>query len=86
MGAPGPLKDPGHPSRDPDPSDVKPLPGAAAFLGMGTSAAVLVAVGVVLGLWGDNAWHTSPILLMVGIVLGLAAAVASVVTQIRKYL
>jgi ATP synthase protein I len=57
-----------------------------AFLGMGLSAATCVGVGVVLGVWGDSAWHTAPALLVVGLLLGLAAAVASVVAQIRKYL
>jgi F0F1-type ATP synthase assembly protein I len=71
----------------PDRSDgMKPLPGAAAFLGMGLSAAVCVALGVWLGIWGDSTWHTSPALLVVGLVLGLAAATSMVVTQIRKYL
>jgi ATP synthase protein I len=53
---------------------------------MGLSAAVLVAIGVVLGVWADATWHTAPTLLVVGLVLGLAAAVLSVVGQIRKYL
>jgi F0F1-type ATP synthase assembly protein I len=53
---------------------------------MGTSAAACVGVGVGLGVWADSAWHTAPALLMVGLLLGLAAAVASVVSQIRKYL
>jgi F0F1-type ATP synthase assembly protein I len=65
---------------------MKPLPGAAAFLGMGLSAAVSVGIGVGLGLWADSAWHTAPALLVVGLILGVAAAVLSVVGQIRKYL
>jgi F0F1-type ATP synthase assembly protein I len=65
---------------------MKSLPGAAAFLGMGLSAAVCVAIGVVLGLWADSAWHTAPVLLLVGLVLGVTAAALSVVGQIRKYL
>jgi len=79
---------------EPEPSDaapadadgIKPLPGAAAFLGMGLSAAVCVAIGVGLGLWADSAWHTAPALLVVGLLLGLAAATLGVVGQIRKYL
>jgi len=67
-------------------SEPKPLPGAAAFLGMGLSAAVCVAIGVGLGIWGDSAWHTSPVLLLVGLVLGLVAAVFLVISQIREYL
>ena len=50
------------------------LPGAVAFLGMGLSAAVCVAIGVGLGLWADSAWHTAPALLIVGLLLGVAAA------------
>ena len=65
---------------------MKPLPGAAAFLGMGLSAAVCVALGVWLGIWADSAWHTSPALLVVGLLLGLGAATSLVVMQIRKYL
>ena len=68
------------------PEPVKPLPGAVAFLGMGLSAAVCVAIGVGLGLWADSAWHTAPVLLIVGLLLGVAAAGAMVVGQIRKYL
>jgi F0F1-type ATP synthase assembly protein I len=68
------------------PETVKPLPGVAAFLGMGLSAAVCVAIGVGLGLWADSAWHSAPALLVVGLLLGLAAATLMVVGQIRKYL
>jgi F0F1-type ATP synthase assembly protein I len=65
---------------------MKPLPGAVAFLGMGLSAAVCVAIGVWLGVWADSAWHTAPAMLVVGLLLGLGAATVLVVTQIRKYL
>lgn len=78
MTEPGPTERP--------PGDPKPLPSAAAFLGMGLSAAVCVGIGVVLGLWGDSAWHTSPALLLVGLAVGLGIAVAVVITQIREYL
>ena len=84
MGAPGPLTDPAPPPSDPE--EPPPLPGAAAFLGMGISAAVCVGIGIGLGLLADNAWHTAPALLLVGLFLGLAAAAASVVKQIRQYL
>jgi F0F1-type ATP synthase assembly protein I len=53
---------------------------------MGLSAAVCVGIGVVLGLWADSAWHTSPALLLVGLALGLVVAVAVVITRIREYL
>jgi ATP synthase protein I len=57
-----------------------------AFVGMGTSVAVIVGVGVLLGIWADGRLHTSPLLLIVGLVLGLAAAVATVVAQVRRFL
>jgi F0F1-type ATP synthase assembly protein I len=76
---------PSSSDREPAPES-KPLPGAAAFLGMGLSAAVCVGLGVALGVWGDSTWHTAPLLLMIGLGLGLVAAVALVVTQIRQYL
>lgn len=72
--------------KPPGTNEPKPLPGAVAFLSMGLASAVCVGAGLLLGLWADSAWHTAPILLVVGLVLGLAAAAASVVAQIRKYL
>jgi F0F1-type ATP synthase assembly protein I len=85
--APGSVTEPELPPPGPSgTSEPKPLPGAVAFLNMGLAAAVCVGVGVVLGVWGDNTWHTAPLLLIIGLVLGLAAAVWSVVAQIRRYL
>ena len=73
--------------RSPDPPEApKPLPGAAAFLGMGFSAAVCVAIGVVLGLWLDHVLHTSPWLLLAGLAVGVTTAALSVIEQIRKFL
>jgi ATP synthase protein I len=68
------------------PKEPKPLPGAAAFLGMGLSAAISVGLGVVLGLWLDSVFHTAPALLLVGLLLGLVTAAMSVIKQIRTYL
>jgi len=78
-----------HPATRPDgidPPAPKPLPGAMAFVGMGTSVAATVGVGVLVGIWADGRLHTSPWLLLVGLVLGLAAAVATVVAQVRRFL
>jgi F0F1-type ATP synthase assembly protein I len=65
---------------------VKDLPGVAAFAAMGLTAALIVAVGVVLGLWADHAWGTDPWGLLIGIALGTVAAVVSVVKQVRRFL
>lgn len=53
---------------------------------MGMSVAVTVGAGTFLGYWADSQLHTSPWLLVAGMLLGLVAAVASVVTLIRRVL
>ena len=65
---------------------VSDLPGTVAFAAMGTSVAVIIALGVVLGLWADRSWGTSPWGLLIGIALGTVAAVVSVVKQVRRFL
>jgi len=70
----------------PERSGISDLPGAVAFAAMGTTIAVCVAVGVLLGIWADRAWGGSPIWLIIGLVLGAVAAVASVVQQVRRFL
>jgi F0F1-type ATP synthase assembly protein I len=53
---------------------------------MGLAAAICVGIGVVLGILVDDALHTAPAFLLVGLALGLATAAISVVKQIRTYL
>jgi len=77
---------PDGPASPPERGQAKPLPSAYAFLGMGASAAGCVAVGVVLGLLADDWLSTSPWFFLLGLLLGLVAAVASVVAQIRRFL
>jgi F0F1-type ATP synthase assembly protein I len=57
-----------------------------AFLGMGLSAAVCVGACLALGVWVDSLLHTAPAFLLVGLVVGLAAATLGIVKQIRTYL
>ncbi len=71
---------------EPSPSPAKPLPSAAVFLGLGTAVAGCVAAGVALGIWLDGRAHTSPAFLVVGLVLGVASAVWTVVSQVRRFL
>ena len=68
------------------PSTPRDLPGVAAFAGMGLSIAITVGVFVALGLWLDSLLGTAPWLLIAGVVLGCAAAVASTVALARRYL
>jgi F0F1-type ATP synthase assembly protein I len=57
-----------------------------AVVGLGTTVAGCVAVGVGLGIFLDGRAHTSPLFLLLGLLLGVAAAVASVVAQVRRFL
>ncbi len=72
---------PTEPSQGP-----RDLPGAAAFLGLGLSIAVTLGVFVALGVWLDSVLRTSPLCLVLGIVVGLVAAGASTVALVRRYL
>ena len=72
--------------KEPDKPGVSDLPGLAAFAMLGTTIAACEAVGVFLGIWADRTWHTAPAGLLIGIVLGTAAAVVSVVQQVRRFL
>lgn len=65
---------------------VNNLPGVAAFAGMGTSIAGCIAVFFLIGLYVDHIWNCAPWGLLIGIVLGTVAAVASVVKLVRRYL
>ncbi len=74
------------PDESSQPEGPKPLPGAVAFLSMGLAAAVCVGIGLGLGILVDDALHTAPVFLLVGLALGLAVAALSVIKQIRTYL
>jgi len=77
-----PHEGPEHSGSEP----VKPLPGLAAFAGMGVSVAVTVGIGVWLGILADQHFHTAPLFLLVGLGLGVTAAVVSVVSLVKRYL
>lgn len=82
---PVPPPSPGPPEPPVEPP-VPPLPGALAFVGLGTTIAGCVAAGVLSGLAVDAWLHSSPIGLVVGLVLGLIAAVGAVTALVRRYL
>jgi F0F1-type ATP synthase assembly protein I len=85
------MEDPNSP---PDPEDSsqsqKPGPalgtGAVEFLTLGLTLAVTGLVGGALGYLVDRWLGTSPIFTLVGLVLGIAAAVVTAISRVRKYL
>jgi F0F1-type ATP synthase assembly protein I len=72
-----------EPEETPTPRD---LPGLAGFAALGTTIAGTVGIGVGLGIWADDVFKTSPIWLVIGLVAGCAAATASTIALVRRYL
>jgi F0F1-type ATP synthase assembly protein I len=61
-------------------------PGWSTLLSMGVVVALLFAGGLTLGWFLDRVLHTSPILAIVGLALGLAAGVYYSIVQFRSFL
>jgi F0F1-type ATP synthase assembly protein I len=61
-------------------------PGWSTLLGIGSVSAATLAAGVLLGWWLDGLLGTSPILVCIGIALGLAGGVCYTVVQFRPFL
>ncbi len=74
--APGPSSGPG-----PD-----PVRGAVEFLTLGLTVAVALLICVALGYFVDRWLGTSPWFTLVGVVLGIAAAVSLTVSRVRRLL
>jgi ATP synthase protein I len=68
------------------PATPRELPGLAGFVTLGTTIAGTVGIGVGLGIWADDAFGTSPLCLVIGLVLGCAAATVSTIALVRRYL
>ncbi|HXY43119.1 MAG TPA: AtpZ/AtpI family protein [Acidimicrobiales bacterium] len=64
----------------------KPTPSLATLLGMGVTTALCVGVGVGGGYWLDVTFKTGSTFTFVGLVLGVAAAVAAVYFEIKAFL
>lgn len=60
--------------------------GWSELLGMGSVIAVQLLVGLGLGALVDTLAGTSPIFLLVGLLLGIAGAISYTVVEFRKYL
>jgi len=58
----------------------------SGLLSLGLVAAVMVVVGFALGWWADRLFNTFPIMVLVGIGLGVVASVSYTYVRIRSYL
>lgn len=64
--------------------DKKP-PGIMAFAGLGMLNALCLAAGMVAGWVVDGALGTSPLLLLVGLVVGVVAGIFATRAELRRY-
>ena len=64
----------------------KPPPRVFDLLSIGLATALMIGGGLAIGL-GIDAWlGSSPIATLIGLVVGIVAAVGSTVRQVRKFL
>ena len=72
------------------PTDKRKEPSMLAALGLasgiGLELAVSVLVGIGLGYLADRAFHTSPWILLVGLIVGVLVGGSSVVRTVRRAL
>jgi F0F1-type ATP synthase assembly protein I len=61
------------------------LPNLGTLLGVGTSFGVCVGLGIFLGVLADRAAGTSPLLTLLGLVVGIFVGAASAYQVIRPY-
>ena len=78
--------DPGHPPAEPERAGAARVAGAAEFLTLGLTVAVVLVVLAGLGYLVDRGLGTSPWFTLVGLVLGIAAAVLITVSRVRRLL
>ncbi len=68
------------------PDEPDPSLDWSTLLGMGAVIAAVLVAGFGLGWLVDSLADTTPIFLLVGLLLGIAAAISYTVVEFRKYL
>jgi len=58
----------------------------SGLLSLGLTAAMMLVVGFALGWWADRLFDTSPIMVLIGIGLGVVASISFSYVRIRSYL
>jgi F0F1-type ATP synthase assembly protein I len=58
----------------------------SSLLSLGIVSALTIAAGFGLGWWADALLNTSPIMVLVGIGLGIAGAVYFTIVRVRSFL
>ena len=53
---------------------------------MGSVSAALFAVGLAVGWWLDSVLHTFPVMVLIGIAVGIGAGATYMIVKIRSFL
>jgi F0F1-type ATP synthase assembly protein I len=61
-------------------------PSGGELAGLSVYLAAAVVIPLVAGLVIDNFLHTGPLLFFIGLLIGIAAGIAVVITRVRQYL
>jgi F0F1-type ATP synthase assembly protein I len=61
-------------------------PTGTELVGLAFMLAAVFVIPLVVGLVLDGAVHTTPVFLLVGVVVGVVGAVAAVYTRFKRYL
>lgn len=83
---PPPDPEPGSSPPPEPPRQTTVAAAAVEFLSLGLTAAVAVLAAGAAGYFLDRWLGTSPIFVLIGVALGVTAAVAMTVARVRKYL
>jgi F0F1-type ATP synthase assembly protein I len=83
---PRPDPESGASSRPEPPHQPTVAAAAVEFLSLGLAAAVAILAAGAAGYFLDRWLGTSPIFVLIGVALGLAAAISMTVARVRKYL
>jgi F0F1-type ATP synthase assembly protein I len=67
-------------------ADDRESPSSAELLGLAGTLAVFVLVPLLIGLVVDSNAHTSPLGLLIGVVVGVAAAAAGLWVRLKRFL
>ncbi|WP_342600135.1 AtpZ/AtpI family protein [Psychrobacillus sp. FSL H8-0483] len=63
----------------------RPLQGIAMYSAILSQLVGSILIGTFTGMWIDNTYGTTPVLLVICLLAGLAVGMFAIITTIRKY-
>lgn len=63
----------------------RPLQGMALYSTILSQLVGSILIGVFTGMWMDNTYGTTPVFIVICLLIGLAVGLFAIITTIRKY-